>query len=116
MSVAVVDGEMMIASQSPASTNAWMSEICLLSSSAASETRNSPITPSSWSTSTCCCMVIQPVTRHGLETDALEKHSVLSPPSLANSPVSTSSGSMAWSHGWSAGPSGSMSRWASSRS
>ena len=55
--VAVVDGETMIASQSPESTNAWMSEICLLSSSAASATRNSPM-PSSVSTSTCCCIVI----------------------------------------------------------
>ena len=61
-------------------------------------------------------MVIQPVTRHGLETEALEKQSVVSPPSLANSAVSTHSGSMAWSQGSRPSPSGSTSRWASSRS
>ena len=113
--MAVVDGEMMMASQSPASTNAWMSEICLLSSSAASETRNSLMTPSDFSTSTCCCIVMKPVTRHGLDTEALEKHRVCAPV-LANSVVSVISGSIAWSHGVAESPSGSTSRWASCRS
>ncbi|KRC34054.1 hypothetical protein ASE15_12585 [Oerskovia sp. Root22] len=106
---------MMIASQSPASTNAWMSEICLLSSSAASETRNSEISPEALRTSTCCCIVMNPVTRHGLETEALEKQSFL-PPSFAYCAVSTNSGSIACSHGWSAGPSGTAERCASWRS
>ena len=73
------------------------------------------MTPSSVSTSTCCCMVIQPVWRHGLEIEALEKQRVPAP-SSANSAVSASSGSMAWSQGVSASPSGSTSRWASWRS
>ncbi len=111
--VAVVEGETMSASHSPESTNAWMSEICCSSSSAASEWRNSPISPDSWRTSTCCCMVIQPVTRQGLETEAFEKHTVASPPSRAKPAVSTHSGSMAWSHGAAGSPSGSISRWAS---
>jgi hypothetical protein len=111
--VAVVEGEMMRASHSPESTNAWMSEICWSSSSPASEVRNSPISPASWRTFTCSCMVIQPVTRQGLETEALEKHTVASPPSRVNSPVSTHSGSIACSQGVAGSPSGAMSRWAS---
>src|SRR5690625_5142250 len=114
--VAVVEGEMMRAPQSPSEMNDWMSEICWLSSSAASATRNSPITPSSWSTETCSCIVMNPVTRQGLETEALEKHRSCGP-STANSVVSTiSSTSIICIQGSLSSPSGSISIWASSRS
>ena len=104
---------MIRAPQSPSATNDSMSEICLLSSSPASAVRNSLMTPFSLSTSTCCCMVVQPVTRQGLETEALEKQSVWGP-SAANSAVSTiSCGSIICSQGVAGSPSGAMSRWAS---
>ncbi len=114
VNVAVVDGEMMMASQSPESTNAWMSEICWLSSSAASEEEKPPIRPSSISASACWRMVMEPVTRQGLDTEALEKQTwAFSGSSMANSAVSIHSGSIAWAQGSSSGASGVISRWAS---
>ena len=109
VSVAVVLGDTISASQSPLPVSVSMSEICLSSAASASRTSNSAISGCS---STSACMVVKPTCRHGLSTEALEKHTFHGP-GVAYCAVSTISGSMACSHGASAGPSGSMSRMAS---
>src|SRR5918992_1504702 len=81
-----------------------MSAIWVLSSSPASRVSISEMTPWSCSAWSCWFMVIQPVWRHGLEIEALAKHTFCAPLDL-NAAVSVISPSMYCSHGWSAGPS-----------
>ena len=83
-----------------------MSEICLSSFASASTSLKSAI--SSWSL-TSSCIVVQPTWRHGLSTAAFEKQ-MFQPLAVfaLYSAVSTISGSIACSHGLSAGPSGSI--------
>src|SRR5918999_1091565 len=113
VSVCVVFGDTISASQlRPARLS--MSEICLSSLASASTERKLPI--SGWSL-TSSCIVFQPTWRHGLSTAALEKQMFQFPLlSALNSAVSTISGSIACSHGLSAGPSGATSRCSSWRS
>src|SRR5918999_3329827 len=113
VSVSVVFGDTISASQlRPARLS--MSEICLSSLASASTERKLPI--SGWSL-TSSCIVFQPTWRHGVSTAALEKQMFQSPLlSALRSDVSTISGSIACSHGLSAGPSGSTSRCSSWRS
>src|SRR5271165_3023763 len=71
VSAAVVLGDTISASQLPLDTKALMSEICLSSLPWASATVKDWM--SDLRTSTCACIVVQPTTRHGLSTPALEK-------------------------------------------
>src|SRR5580698_2938906 len=71
VNAAVVFGETIKASQSPVWTKALMSEICLSSLPCASAALKDLM--SSFSASTCACMLVQPTTRHGLSTPAFEK-------------------------------------------
>jgi hypothetical protein len=112
--VAVVFGDTISASHLPPETIDSMSEICLSSFASASTTVNLPI--SLWSL-TSSRIVLKPVWRHGLSFAALEKQMFQLPAlSVLYSDVSTISGSIACSHGLSAGPSGSIERCASWRS
>ena len=101
---AVVLGDTIRMSQSPDASRPLMSLICLLSEPSASMWMKRPML--GWR-SIWACMVVQPTTRQGLLTPALEKHTVQGP-SLAYALVSTQVGSMAWIQGWSAGPSASI--------
>ena len=113
VSVAVVFGETISASQLPPASSS-MSEICLSSFASASIARKLAI--SSWSL-TSACIVVQPTWRHGLSTAALEKHRFQPLPDFAlYSVVSTISGSIACSQGLSSGPSASIVRCSSWRS
>src|SRR5918999_716522 len=96
VSVSVVFGETISASQSPERTSDWMSEICL--SSEASASTASKLAMSSLSASTCACIVVHPTTRHGLSTAAFEKQ-MFHGPGVLYCDVSTSLGSIACTHG-----------------
>src|SRR5205807_468084 len=76
-SAAVVFGETIRMSQLPLDTKALMSEICLSSLPCASATLNEAMSALSWATS--AFMVVQPTTRQGLPTSALEKQSLYGP-------------------------------------
>lgn len=108
VSVAVVLGETISASQ-PFAVSSAMSEICLSSLPSASRTVNSAI---SLCAATSACMVFQPTWRQGLLVAALEKQRWYGPAFLYLA-VSTGLGSMACSHGLSAGPVGCLVRMAS---
>src|SRR6266849_7729749 len=102
VSAAVVFGATMIASQ-PLLARSAMSEICFSSLPVASTYVNCLILVP-W-TPTSACMVVQPTTRHGLPTSALLKQ-ICQEPAFLYLAVSTYVGWIAWSHGWSAAPSG----------
>src|SRR2546423_3697873 len=112
VSAEVVFGDTMIASQ-PLVCRSAMSEICLSSLPPASTTVNSPISGCSFASA---FIVVMPVTRHGLLTLALEKHTCHLPPGFAYLAVSTMDGWIICSHGLAGSPSGVTLRWAIWRS
>jgi len=80
-----------------------MSAIWVSSESCASRVSICEMTPSSCRTFSCCCIVIQPVWRHGLLIEALAKQTFLAPSDL-NFDVSVISPSMYCSHGVASSP------------
>jgi hypothetical protein len=102
VSASVVFGEMMRALQFLVCRSA-RSEICLSSLLAASATVKLAISGCSF---TSAFIVVNPVTRHGLPTPALEKHRFHLPPGFAYFAVSTMDGWIIWSHGVAGSPSG----------
>src|SRR5438067_3229913 len=102
VSASVVFGEMMNALQFLVCRSA-RSVICLSSLPPASTMVNSPISGCSL---TSAFIVVNPVTRHGLLTLALEKQTCHLPPGLAYFAVSTMDGWIICNHGWAGSPSG----------
>src|SRR2546423_247198 len=102
VSASVVFGEMMKALQFLVCRSA-RSEICWSSLPPASTTVKSLISGCSFASA---FIVVNPVTRHGLLTLALEKHTCHLPPGFAYFAVSTMDGWIICSHGAAGSPSG----------
>ena len=108
----MVFGETMSASQ-PLVERSARSEICLSSLLSASTTVKSPISGCSF---TSAFIVVSPVTRHGLDSPALEKQRCHFFPGLAYFAVSTMDGWIICSHGVAESPCAVWLRWAICRS